>query len=224
MIRGDKVKEENTVVIGIIEKENERNTNKLLKDIFITLGYNLNYEDSRKNFHILSRDNKNIIIINLNSEMLVFTQRMKIEFHIIIHKHMDYNDSEEKILKDIVSKSKYLLINSDDTEWNHLLNDNINTIIITYGFNNRATINPSSHNISDLIEVNICIQRKILTIDNKTIDPFDLPIKIGIGQNTDIYSILSVIGCMLIFNMDVFSLATTVFQQKRHGKEISRKI
>ena len=126
-----------------------------------------------------------------------------LEFDIIIHTSLNNGIYEKDKLKELVSRSQYIIINSDEDEWIHLLNDNITTIVITYGFNNKASINLSSIDKQDIIEINICVQREIQTINGTIVEPFELPIKIDTKEKVNIYSILSIIACGLVMDKDL---------------------
>jgi len=193
----------NTLVIGLLEDCVEKNTFELLKKMFIALGYNINPITQYNNFFILDKDYNNILLINITSNILNSILDLGLEFDIIIHTSLNNGIYEKDKLKELVSRSQYIIINSDEDEWIHLLNDNITTIVITYGFNNKASINLSSIDKQDIIEINICVQREIQTINGTIVEPFELPIKIDTKEKVNIYSILSIIACGLVMDKDL---------------------
>ena len=193
----------NTLVIGLLEDCVEKNTFELLKKMFIALGYNINPITQYNNFFILDKDYNNILLINITSNILNSILDLGLEFDIIIHTSLNNGIYEKDKLKELVSRSQYIIINSDEDEWIHLLNDNITTIVITYGFNNKASINLSSIDKQDIKEINICVQREIQTINGTIVEPFELPIKIDTKEKVNIYSILSIIACGLVMDKDL---------------------
>lgn len=88
---------------------------------------------------------------------------------------MDINKikQEEKILNEIFEKAKYLVINADMEETLETIN-NMKLNIITFGFNTKSTITASS------VEENfiICIQRKIIDIEGKEVEPQEKEVKV----------------------------------------------
>ncbi len=192
-----------TLIIGLIEDRIEKNTFELLKKTFTSLGYNENSKTQFNNFSILNKGNNNIFLVDIKASILNSILDLGIEFDIIIHTSLNNGGYENNKLRGLVSKSEYIIINSDEERWVELLNDNITTIVITYGFNNKATINLSSFNKQDIVEANICVQREIQTINRTIVEPFELPIKIDTKENVNIYSILSIIACGLVMGVDL---------------------
>lgn len=196
------------IIIGIVENSKDRITFKLLKEIFTMSGYKIYYENKLESMAVLNKGNTNIIIIDIKSNLISSIENIGFHFNILIHTFLNPRDYENSKLKKLFSESEYIIINCDEERWTYLLNDNIKPIVITYGFNNKATINPSSYNIHDLIETNICFQREIKRIDNTMIEPFELPIKIYSREKLDIYSVISTITCGLLLGVDKFSINT----------------
>lgn len=192
-----------TLIIGLIEESTEKNTFDLLKKMFTDLGYNMTSKNKYNSFFILNKGYNNIFLIDIKSKVLDAILEFGIDFDIIIHTSLNNGGYLNCKLREIVSRAKYMIINSDEEKWTDLLNDNITTIIITYGFNNKATINLSSFNKQDIVEANICVQREIQTIDKTLVEPFELPIKIDTKEKVNIYSILSIIACGLVMGTDL---------------------
>ena len=84
-----------------------------------------------------------------------------------------------ELLKKILENATYLIINSD-IENNLNLLQNINAIVITYGFNSKATITASS--VEDE-EIMLCIQRTLENKNKKEIEPQE--IKMSIFENVN---------------------------------------
>lgn len=86
---------------------------------------------------------------------------------------------KQEMLKNILKNVRYLIINSD-IESNLNLLENINTSVITYGFNTKATITASSVEKEEML---LCIQRTLQNKDGKAIEPQE--IKIAINENVN---------------------------------------
>lgn len=202
------MKKQQMIIIGIVEDSQDRTTFKLLKEIFTMSDYGIYYENKRESMVVLNREKNNIIIFDIKSSLVSAIEDIGIDFDILIHTFLNPEDYKNKKIQRLFSESEYIIVNSDEDKWNYLLNDNAKSIVITYGFNNKATINPSSYNIHDLIETNICFQREIRRINGSIIEPFELPIKIYSKEKLDIYSVISTMTCGLLLGIDKFSIDT----------------
>ena len=101
-------------------------------------------------------------------------------------------------LKKIIANAKYVFLNSDLELIFGILED-LDLTIITYGFNNKATISISS------IEENsiwICLQRTIKTLQGKQIEPQEF--EVVRPENMEINSFLGTIGICLLYEKSVF--------------------
>lgn len=88
-------------------------------------------------------------------------------------------------LRKIVSKSKYVILNSD-FEINKKIFENLNLNVITYGFNNKGTFTVSSIEENEII---ICLQRIIFTKNGRKIEPQEYEMKND--ENIDKYTIMA---------------------------------
>ena len=98
-----------------------------------------------------------------------------------------------KNLKLIISNSKYIILNSDLVINFDILNS-LNLVVISYGFNNKATFTVSSVSESNII---ICLQRIINNIYGEKYEPQELEIEID--KNVDIYAIICVQIILMIY-------------------------
>lgn len=85
-------------------------------------------------------------------------------------------------LKYIVSNSKYVILNADIEDDLEML-ENLQLMVISYGFNHKATFSISSVSENNMI---ICLQRTIISIKNKKIEPHE--IEISIMPNSSIHA------------------------------------
>jgi len=127
-------------------------------------------------------------IININEKNIRNIKNVSFET-ILIDRKID--NTEE--LKNIISKSKYVVLNSDLQIDIKMLED-LNLNIITYGFNNKATFTISSITENNMI---ICLQRIIGNIFHEKYEPQEFEVKIE--RNRDITAIMGVLCVMLVY-------------------------
>lgn len=153
--------------IGIVAYENIENCidKKLEKEL------NVNRE---KIFDIKEKNIENIK--NISFETIIIAR--------------EFNNKE--ILKRIIEKANYLIVNSDIKENLDMLL-NMKATIITYGFNSKATITASSVQDEEMI---ICVQRTMQTIKGKIIEPqeFIVPIYENVECTMSIITTLLLYG------------------------------
>ena len=87
-------------------------------------------------------------------------------------------------LKAILLNTKYVILNADIVLKTDIL-ENLNLVVISYGFQNKATFTVSSVEESTII---ICLQRIIKSISGKKYEPQEFEVKNN--QNTDIHVII----------------------------------
>lgn len=86
---------------------------------------------------------------------------------------------KQENLNNLLKSVKYLIINSDiENNLNSL--ENINTSVVTYGFNSKATITASSVEKEEML---ICLQRTLQNKNGEDIEPQE--IKIPIKENAN---------------------------------------
>ena len=86
---------------------------------------------------------------------------------------------KQEILKKLLENARYLIIDTD-IENNLNLIENLNTEVITYGFNSKATITASSVGEEEMM---LCIQRTFKDKNSKYIEPQEM--KLAINENVN---------------------------------------
>ena len=129
-------------------------------------------------------DMKDIVFISNNN--IEKFQNMKFETVVVDKEIKNINQ-----LKSIISNSRYLILNADIKIDSAILED-MNLMVITYGFQNKATFTVSSVSENNII---ICLQIIMKTAQNGKYEPQEMNIKIE--QNLDIHTII----CMNILTM-----------------------
>ena len=160
--------------IGIISKENDCNfvKNTICKN---------------------SKINK-FEIVNINKKSLENIKNVKFDILVI-------NDTIEKLLansnylEELIKKSSYVIVNSDIKN-NLAALKNVNTNIITYGFNAKATITISSIKDESIL---ICIQRGIKNIHNSLIEEQEFYIEIEKNNVNKLYNVLIIFTILAIY-------------------------
>ncbi len=128
---------------------------------------------------------ENIIFINDKN----ISNIKNVRFETII---IDYKIDNKQELRNIISNTKYVILNSDIETNLEILND-LKLTVITYGFNNKATFTVSSIEENSII---ICLQRIIYNKNKEKIEPQEFEIKCveGLEKHTNIgISILKLI-------------------------------
>ena len=160
--------------IGIIAKENDNN--------FI------------KNAIIKNAKINKFEVININKKSIENIKNIKFDI-LVANEDMEELLKHSKYLENIINKSYYVIINSD-VKNNLAIIKNLNTNIITYGFNEKATIT-----ISSIKEENtmLCIQRNIKKIDGKIIEEQEENIKIEKNNIKKLYNVIVIFTILRIY-------------------------
>ena len=159
--------------VGIVSKENDSNFIK-----------NAISKNSKEN---------NFEIININKKSIENIKNVKFDVLVIC-------ENIEKILKnslyleEIIKKADYIIVNSDVKE-NLSILKNVETNIVTYGFNAKATITISSIKEEKTM---VCIQRKINGINN-IIEEQDFNIEIEKNNVNKLYNVLVIFTILAIY-------------------------
>ncbi len=160
--------------IGIIAKENDSN--------FI------------KNEIIKNAKSNKFEIIHINQKSIENIKNIKFDV-LVMNQNIENLLKNSKYLEDIISKTDYVIINSDVKNDLSLLK-NIGANIITYGFNAKATIT-----ISSIKEENtmLCIQRSIRGICNHIIEEQEFNINIEKNNVSKLYNVLAIFTILVIY-------------------------
>lgn len=139
---------------------------------------------NKKNESYLKNELKSIIptdnIFIINDGNIENIKNIKFEIVII-----DKQINNKLELRNILSKSKYIILNSDK-EMNVEAINNLKLIAITYGFNSKCTFTVSSITENNII---ICLQRSIKNIKNEIIEPQEYILKNE--ENIEKYAIIA---------------------------------
>ncbi len=144
--------------------------------------------------NVLNKSNKEHTIILINEKSIDNIKNIKFETILV----MNINAVKEKkdILNEIFKKTRYLVINADmDVNLEEII-DSVELNIITFGFNSKSTITASSVEEEPLI----CVQRKVINIDGKTIEPQEIKVKIvDKSISTSNHNMMGITSILLIY-------------------------
>lgn len=130
----------------------------------------------------------NIEIIEIKSDTIENLKNIKFD-EIIFMKDINLKEKTYKFMKDIISKVEYLIINEDiDIEILKAIKLEKPVKLITFGFNQKATITISSIKDNKMV---ICLQRNIKS-NNKLIETQEKEIEIYGQKSKKIYNNLVV--------------------------------
>ena len=110
-------------------------------------------------------ENENVIFKNEKNIENIKNIKFKI---IVLNKGID-----NKNIKNILLNAEYLILNSDINVKIDLI-ENLDLKVITYGFNSKSTVTASSVTEEEML---ICVQRNIINIKGKKIEPQEINIE-----------------------------------------------
>lgn len=141
----------------------------------------------------LNSQNKEHTIIAINDKSI--DNIKNIRFETILVMDLSKVEAASESLNELLKNVKYLAINADMESSLEVVN-NKELNIITFGFNSKATIIASSVEESFIISV----QRKIVDINKKTIEPQEIEVKIKekrLANNS--HNLMGVASILLIY-------------------------
>ena len=145
----------------------------------------------KRDFQAIKKElqNYNIELIHINKKSIGNIANIFFE-EIIILEDINLEADEYEFMNEVVSKTKYLIINAD-IEINILkyIDTEAPVKVITFGFNSKATISISSVNDEKVI---VCLQRNLERVDNQIIESQEKEIKIFQDTNRKIHNKLVV--------------------------------
>ena len=188
-IEAIKVNNKNIIFVGIIEER--QSTVDFIKKLLTTFDYEMNYANSKGNIVILNNDRINLVAISMSPDEVEELDRFGLEFDFLIINIMDSVFHKDSLLKHQFRDCHYYIINTDGDNLNLLSLESLDGIVITYGFNSKATMTISSHNIDLIMEASLCLQREIITLSGDRVSPFEFVLEIDSKNKDDIYSVLA---------------------------------
>lgn len=152
------------------------------------IGVITNSKNEEYMMKVLSKDFLAQNIIFITNKNIENVRNIKFEIVVIDSKIADMTN-----LKLIVSNARYVILNSDLNS-NIKILENLNLIVVSYGFNQKATFSISSVSENNII---ICLQRIIKNIFEEKYEPQEFEVKIE--KNVDIHAIICTEIIQLIY-------------------------
>lgn len=177
------------ILIGIIEENEKRQILNLTKQLLLKSNYKFEYGHSSDDIVCYCNESKILIFFDLVYSKIDEYRINNFTFDILIHSYIENYNIED--IKSLLRKSKICIINSDKGDLNSLLSDLQDSIVITYGLNSKSTITISSCNVDENIDVNLCLQRDIVHLNNNKVEPFEFNIQLLSDDESLLYPILS---------------------------------
>lgn len=135
------------------------------------------------------------IIINTNIELDFMIPGIRDDY-------IKLNNGIFKLLK----KNGISIINTDDKDGLKLIENNSKAIVLTYGFDSKASITASSLKLSQDISYNLCIQRGITALNLLEIEPMEIPIRLKLMGRHNIYNSLAAICGALCVGVNPYNI------------------
>ena len=151
------------------------------------------YKDYETIKNMLAKKNLGIELMQIKEKNIQNIKNIKFDT-ILINKEIESN---REYLKRILENAKYLIINSD-IELKQDIYQDIKLQIITYGFNNKATITASSVTENSII---ICAQRNIKGINQNQIEQQEYNIKTQQNKFKNSYNAMAYFAISSIYNI-----------------------
>jgi hypothetical protein len=133
-------------------------------------------------------------IININKKSIENVKNIKFDI-LVVNDNIEILLKNSKYLEKIINNAYYVIVNSDIKN-NLFLLKNFGTNIITYGFNEKATVT-----ISSIKEENtmVCIQRSIIGFDKSIVEEQEVNIKIEKNNVKKLYNVLVIFIILRIY-------------------------
>lgn len=185
------MKNKKLIIIGIVDEKNNDSTLVYIREMLLQSDYVVNYINSKGNINSLTNQFYNVFIINMKFEEISIFQSLGVEFTFLIHNFINYDEKNSDSIIKCFTQCEYFLLNSDDENWISLPLTSLKGILITFGFNSKATLTISSSNIEGKIKANLCLQREITSLEGNKIEPFEFSVSINSNSRHKIYSALA---------------------------------
>lgn len=229
------MKTNGVTVIGITGTNGKTTTSYILKHVLKNAGIRTEvFSSSEMNFYEKNRDkslpketiqdalkeieNKKIdvCIIEISPKLIETEEISHINFDIIIHINIELESVTpierdnyvrfKKTIFKLLKTNGISIINIDDREGLKLIEDNYNTIVLTYGLGSKSSITASSLKLSHDISFNLCIQRGLTAINRLEIEPMEIPLKIKLMGRHNIYNSLAAICGALCLGVNPYNI------------------
>lgn len=190
--------------IGVLGSNRNNISYILIKKIFIEAGYQQILENDI--ISILINKDDFIMIFELTPQVAERIMELDINVDIIIHTYMKPEDYKNCKVKELITNTKYFIMNIDEKDSIELLSQDSTGVVITYGLNKKATITTSSLVLYDSMQFNLCVQREIINMKGMRIEPMESPISTCLYGVSMVYHALAAFTCLIVYGMELDSI------------------
>lgn len=187
--------------IGIIDSNKNIAIIKMLENIFVNSGYKIKV--FKKNNEISCDNDNKIRIYELNSHVLKTIENMDIEILACLDISKENFIYKTDRVFNILNPDSVIILNGDNPYSMKLVEGKDEFLTITYGLNSKATFTASSLDLSNNIEFNLCLQRKIKNINGHMIEPLEFPLKLNLLGKQNVYNALVSATIALYYGIDI---------------------
>ncbi|MGI6383078.1 MAG: hypothetical protein ACOXZT_07625 [Tissierellaceae bacterium] len=194
------------LLVGIIEKEPY--TIDIIRILLNSFDYLLSYTNERGNIIILSKGTRDLIVISMAPREAKDFKEIGLDFNFLVVNIIGKDFKTEDLLECEFRDCDYYILNSDEDNISFLAPDNLEGIVITYGFNSKATMTISSFSMEQGIEASLCLQREIVSLNGERVMSSEFIIEIDFKKRDYIYSALAAFILAMILGEDIQSKKT----------------
>jgi hypothetical protein len=194
------------LLVGIIEKETY--TIDIIRILLNSFDYLLSYTNERGNIIILSKGTRDLIVISMAPREAKDFKEIGLDFNFLVVNIIGKDFKTEDLLECEFRDCDYYILNSDEDNISFLAPDNLEGIVITYGFNSKATMTISSFSMEQGIEASLCLQREIVSLNGERVMSSEFIIEIDFKKKDYIYSALAAFILAMILGEDIQSKKT----------------
>lgn len=194
--------------IGVLSQEGNNITYQIIKEILSNSGYEFLYDNNT--FSILSNNHDFIMIFQLTKKIVDKIKDLNLCLDIVVDTGLQEIDYYDLSIRSLVKNSKYFIMNVDDKDSVKILTDDIESLIVTYGLNTKATLTASSLVFDSNIRSNICLQRECTTIKGKEIEPMEFPVTINLIGRSNFYNSLAAVAFGIIYGIPIEIINSTL--------------
>lgn len=194
--------------IGVLSQEENNATYQIIKEILANCGYDFIYDNAT--LSILSNEDDFILIFELTKKIADKIKGLNLCLDIIVDTGLQKKDYLNPSIRSLVKNSKYFIMNLDEKDSINILKEDIESLIFTYGLNNKATLTASSLVFDCDIRSNICLQRECTTIKGNRIEPMEFPITINLIGRSNFYNSLAAIAFGIIYGISIEKIKSSL--------------
>lgn len=200
------------ISVGVLSKWKHNGVYNVIKEILIGCGYKYLYDNDI--LSILTNEYDFILIFQLTKKTADKIMGLNLCLDVIVDTGLNCDDYRNPSIRSLVKNCKYFIMNVDEKNSINVLDEDIKSLVITYGLNNKATVTASSLTFGNDIKFNICLQRECTTIRGNKVEPMEYPITIDLIGRLNFYNSLAAITFCLIYGISIENINDALLNVK----------